>query len=463
MKQRLLLLLSLAALLSGCGITPATSSSVEATTEPASSRETPSEEPSEEPSLSSEEETPSSGSEAPSSVDGAIVLTKNHEGAPVSILHPEIQRYCDDMYAAAEAQGITGDKRYQIQEVDKSKSGYLCPNVFVTAYQGTSPNNDRDNFQPIELAWNAVSGYSGKYVVKYSTKADLSDWKQVETDTNAAELINLRCDTTYYWKAETADKSHDSQIGSFHTKGYFRDITCGPAYNVRDWGGKMTASGRKTKQGVLYRGGEIITTPFNQMGVNQPHIVTCDATTVKVMHDDLKIRKEIDLRNAGAETNYQEKSCLGDDVQFLKKASGSGYATMWNNGGSVIKEILNIIATGTEESAVYFHCWGGADRTGTLGFLLDGLCGVSFLEAIMDYEFTSFDTIHTRRRDSQVNDGQFNYDFRPLISGMKSSTYYSQSATKTFADVVERWMKGKLGMSQTEIDNLKNALLEPVA
>lgn len=58
------------------------------------------------------------GSAASSKATGnGIALKKNNEGEEVSILHPEIQRYCDDMYAAAEEQGVVGDELLSLWEL----------------------------------------------------------------------------------------------------------------------------------------------------------------------------------------------------------------------------------------------------------------------------------------------------------------------------------------------------------
>ena len=387
------------------------------------------------------------GSAASSKATGnGIALKKNNEGEEVSILHPEIQRYCDDMYAAAEEQGVVGDELYKIRPTDKTKEGYLCPGVFATAYQGKDDGNDRDNFEPIELEWEA-EGYEGEYVLKYSTSEDLADAKTKTVTEAKTTLINLLCDTTYYWRVESADGAKYSETGSFHTKGSFRDITCGPAYNVRDFGGKMTESGRKVKQGLVYRGGELTKTAF------------------AVLHDELNIRTEVDLRTSGRETNNQSKSDLGDDVAFVQDPTGSGYATMWNQSNAstlaIYKDVFKKLGAATPENAVYFHCWGGADRTGTIAFLLDGLLGVSYLEACMDYEFTSFDTIHTRIRQEAWRDNSGTYDFTSLTNGIMSSTYYAED--KTFSEVVEGWMKAKVGLTDEEISSIRENLLEPLA
>ena len=228
----------------------------------------------------------------------------------------------------------------------------------------------------------------------------------------------------------------------------------------------MTESGRKVKQGLVYRGGELTKTAFDGTIPNiQKHIVTCDDETIAVLHDELNIRTEVDLRTSGRETNNQSKSDLGDDVAFVQDPTGSGYATMWNQSNAstlaIYKDVFKKLGAATPDNAVYFHCWGGADRTGTIAFLLDGLLGVSYLEACMDYEFTSFDTIHTRIRQEAWRDNSGTYDFTSLTNGMMSSTYYAED--KTFSEVVEGWMKAKVGLTDEEISSIRENLLESVA
>jgi hypothetical protein len=48
---------------------------------------------------------------------------------------------------------------------------------------------------------------------------------------------------------------------------------------------------------------------------------------------------------------------------------------------------------------IYFHCWGGADRTGSLAFLLGAFLGMTKEELIYEYEFTSLSCWGTRSRN----------------------------------------------------------------
>ena len=52
----------------------------------------------------------------------------------------------------------------------------------------------------------------------------------------------------------------------------------------------------------------------------------------------------------------------------------------------------------------------------------------------------------------------YSYNFPDLLNAIKSSSYYS--STKSFSEIVEGWMKGKLKMSDAEITALKTNLLE---
>lgn len=403
----------------------------------------------------------------PASSTESITLTSNNTGAEVSVLHEGVQQYCDAMYAAEAKENLTEETKYKMR--DKA-CGSVSPVTYQGKYyeNGVQKNNeagnmdyfgdsDRDNFKNVVLTWDTDKGDAASFYVEVGMKADLSDAKVVQTSAKKIELSNLFVSKAYYWRVTDSNGRYHSAIGSFVTKGSFRNINAGAAYNVRDIGGKMTSSGKRIKQGLIYRGGELTPTKYDT-GIKQKHIVTLDKTAKRIFHDELNVRVELDFRNAGGESNNQNSSYIGTDVKFQRE-SVSSLGKFYNGDGTMLKRIFTTFANAKVDAAVYCHCWGGADRTGTAFFLLEGLLGVSYTEALMDYEFTSFDAIHTRRRDTTVTDyNGYSYNFPSLLSDIKNSSYYS--STKTFSQVVEAWMKGKLKMSDTEIQNLKNNLLE---
>ena len=77
--------------------------------------------------------------------------------------------------------------------------------------------------------------------------------------------------------------------------------------------------------------------------------------------------------------------------KFLKKKNGqipNKTSESENADRNLPQEIFEALAN-AEEKHVYFHCWGGADRTGTIAFLLNAICGVSYTDLIIDFEITS--------------------------------------------------------------------------
>lgn len=72
-------------------------------------------------------------------------------------------------------------------------------------------------------------------------------------------------------------------------------------------------------------------------------------------------------------------SSYGVTLFNISGTSGNLYADS-------IKQIIRLLYNG---QAVYIHCMVGADRTGTLAFLLEALLGVSESDLSKDFELTS--------------------------------------------------------------------------
>ena len=109
---------------------------------------------------------------------------------------------------------------------------------------------------------------------------------------NQANIDNLFVNTEYYWKV-VADDNEESAVGTFTTGDYPRWISARPLYNVRDNGGYMTYSGKRVKQGLVYRGGEITSTSTSG------HYNTIAESSKQVFRDVMKIGFELDLRGSG--------------------------------------------------------------------------------------------------------------------------------------------------------------------
>ncbi len=148
--------------------------------------------------------------------------------------------------------------------------------------------------------------------------------------------------------------------------------------NIRDLGGWTTAQGETVQYGKLFRGSEL-----------QGEKFTATTADLQLLHDELGIRAELDLRTHQQAQNIKE-SLLGSDVDFLRVVNEpfylDGVRTAWANYRNDFDFILKNLRVG---NPVYFHCIWGADRTGTLALMLEGLLGMSEDDLYNDYELTA--------------------------------------------------------------------------
>lgn len=269
---------------------------------------------------------------------------------------------------------------------------------------------------PIEIKWDANGAdYSNAKLVAWS-KADKSDLREfaVESDGASAKLDNLFRGTKYYYQLVNGDDA--SQMKNFVSGDYHRMITMGNISNVRDIGGNMTSYGVRTNQGLIYRGGEMAVSAFAD-GSNQ-HSANWSDAAQKVQKEVMNIGLELDLRTKSGSGNMTESPLEWEGdweaenynpalsqytentnhrAQYVRSAINSfdSFITDQNRKSesdnanrNLVKEIFEYYAN-ADKQHVYFHCWGGADRTGVTGFLLNAICGVSYTDAIIDFELTT--------------------------------------------------------------------------
>lgn len=204
------------------------------------------------------------------------------------------------------------------------------------------------------------------------------------------------------------------------------------AWNVRDLGG-WACDGGTVKYGLLIRGGRI------------------SAADRAVLVGQFGVQHEIDLRGReGRDPSDGEvatESPLGSDVWFTIADKAASYAlTPVATWQLYLRCIIDAV---THREPVYFHCTAGADRTGTLACVLEGLLGMSQSDIDKDYELTCFysgaetDTIARRRNEPE---------WKRLINAINAVS------GDTFRDKCVHFAVGTCGMSMADINAYRAAM-----
>ena len=204
------------------------------------------------------------------------------------------------------------------------------------------------------------------------------------------------------------------------------------AWNVRDLGG-WACDGGTVKYGLLIRGGKLA------------------AADRAVLVGDLGIQHDLDLRGREGGGSDDEpdmtESPLGSDVWYTRTQQYAWYAlTPVATWQAYLRCVIDAV---THREPVYFHCTAGADRTGTLACVLEGLLGMSPSDIDKDYELTTFysgsGSDATARRRNEP-------DWKGLINAINAVS------GDTFRDKCVRFAVGTCGMSLADINAYRAAM-----
>ncbi|MBQ6730503.1 MAG: tyrosine-protein phosphatase [Bacilli bacterium] len=306
--------------------------------------------------------------------------------------------------------------------------------------------NDCKNY-PIKLQWNNGSNTFDSAKLKFWSTEDQSDVREIDLGANAtsAELPNLYRARKYRVQLIAGDQVSNSF--EFKTGDYPRTITMGGVHNVRDIGGYVTSYGVRTNQGLMYRGYYI----DDKSG---GHGVNYDAEVQKVQEEVMQIGYELDLQKS-SETNGRTASALNSsvtpcDYKCLTLISFANFLTQESYKN--LPEVMHIMANSDEKHS-YFHCWGGADRTGMLAFFVNAICGVSYTDLIEDFELTS-QTNNMRCHAHNDNNAYF-----PKFLNAFMNEWADFDPDKTVNENCEKWMVDVAGVAQEDIERIREIML----
>lgn len=324
------------------------------------------------------------------------------------------------------------------------------------------------DWQNIMLIWKDCG--CEEYTVSISLDSDFTQPYTYVTESCEFYYGMFRPGVTYYWKVEGTGGC-SSQTDSFTVSEQPVAIyTIDGAPNFRDGGGWMTESGRRVRYGMLYRGSQL-----NGYGDAEP----IPESGKSKLREDLKIKSEIDLRTQDVDDGGQDSNFFAPGEAYVK-APFHPYTHIIpeyrkEDPDRVFDErVPESIATifeflsNEENYPVYYHCNAGADRTGTLAFLINGVLGVSYEDLTRDFEITSFMGMGNRWRGSEESgftDGVMSDTYTDTYVAWGKMyelmlTYYSDDEDGSLSAAIENYLVTACGVEQAHIDALRDIMLE---
>ena len=280
--------------------------------------------------------------------------SENHANRSQTDLQISLPTFDQDVLLCTDAAKKAYDGEITIQQATASGSPYR---PFVFEYQLI----DQDGI--LQLSENADMSNAREYVLSCEEKS--------------ISIDNLKTGTTYYYKVVVGE---DIYPGSFKTAQSTRFVNLPGVKNTRDIGGYTTLDGKKLKQGMLIRGTEIDGLVEPSYFLEKDAIATVQETFGFVCDLDLRASELIN-------GNYQTR--LGKDV-LHRFYSSPAYGSIFSaNYQPALKQIFTDLAN-PQNYPMYLHCTYGADRTGTICFLLEGILNLPEEVMQRDYQLTGY-------------------------------------------------------------------------
>ena len=247
------------------------------------------------------------------------------------------------------------------------------------------------------------------------------------------EIPNLETGRTYdYTVTVSGDWGSETHVGRFHTADSNRMIQLDGLKNTRDIGGYETLDGKRVRQGQLIRGSELD-------GLTEPTYYLQDPAQA----EPFGFRYDCDLRSGSLFTG-EYVSRLGARVGhafFGAPAYGEIFQEYYF---PALRELFSALADAAHYP-MYLHCTYGADRTGTLVFLLQGILGVPEEQMCFEYHLTCF-TFPQYAANNHIN---------VVINGLAGYP------GKTINEKIEAYLTGTVGIPAEQLDSIRAILLEP--
>ena len=255
----------------------------------------------------------------------------------------------------------------------------LSQQIFLDGAYTACPAKDEDSF-PAPVIIEFEPRTDGQIILTRANDEKVTTYQAKE---GRAEIFNLTVGDEYIWQVKIG--SMTSVARSFKTVCQApRLMRIDGISNVRDIGGYVTTDQRHIRQGLLFRSSEL-----------DCHF-EITAKGREPLTQELGIHTDVDLRGINGES---ANAVLTDAIHlnFPTAAYGDIFS---DEQKAVYKQIFTLLSK-REIYPALIHCWSGADRTGTLCYVLGALLGIDEGELEADFEMSSFSVCGDRSVNSE--------------------------------------------------------------
>lgn len=285
-------------------------------------------------------------------------------------------------------------------------------------------------YRPLKFEYDLMDR-TGSLVISEAENAAVARVFILDPVYTSISIDNLKTDTGYDYIVTVDGEEY---TGSFETEKSTRFLSIPGVSNVRDIGGYETMDGRTVKQGMIIRGSEI-----DGMVVPSYFLSADDVESVR---ETFGFVYDFDLRGASLFTgNYGSR--LGENVGH-KFYGAPQYGEIFSRiYQPALREIFTDLAD-LNNYPMYLHCTHGADRTGTIVFLLQGLLNMSEEDMLREYRMTGF----------SASGYQTSAQMDIVVSGLKNY------AGETIQEQIVSFLRDAAGITDEQIASIRNILLQ---
>lgn len=292
---------------------------------------------------------------------------------------------------------LTEAQRAYVQTPRETREPWFADNKVKRAELrriGSKPN-------PVRIAWTGAAGRPVSVTVfKLPNRESVYSFSG---KTNELAISNLEIARDYAVEVVAGADKASRRFKTEDLAPRFMDVP--NIGNLRDLGGRVGLDGRRVKQGRIYR-----SAGWNSNAEWPTKKVKDKNGKTKKVADDsrppvagtnrltsagrdyalkvLGIRSDIDLRK-DSECWGMTGSPIGPEVTWFHYSYLGYYETASAAGKKAFADVFRVLLD-EKNYPLVFHCIGGADRTGTVAFILNALLGCAEEELYLDWEVTGF-------------------------------------------------------------------------